>query len=214
MPRDSNTLIAELVGSLEPVKPLSFRRGFALALAAAAVSVLGVAAMFDLRPDLLSGRFEPVFLLASGLFLVLGIAASVTVIVMSRPRVGSDHGGWAWAAAMVALLPVAATLVTFGRGGSVLGHDELLYGAECLALGSSYSVLVFAVLVWWLRKGAPTSPERAGLLTGIAAGCFGIFAFSLHCRYDDIVHIGLWHSAVVVVAATAGRALVPRLVRW
>ncbi|MCR9180892.1 MAG: DUF1109 domain-containing protein, partial [Erythrobacteraceae bacterium] len=76
------------------------------------------------------------------------------------------------------------------------------------------SLLVFAILVGWLRKGAPTSPDRAGLLTGIAAGSLGIFAFSLHCADNDIVHIGLWHSAVVLLMAGLGRAVVPPLVRW
>ena len=87
-------------------------------------------------------------------------------------------------------------------------------GMVCLIDGSALGLLTFAVLVWWLRRGAPTSPERAGLLTGIAAGSFGIFAFSFHCVYSDIVHIGLWHSAVVVMSAGLGRIAVPRLIRW
>jgi hypothetical protein len=70
------------------------------------------------------------------------------------------------------------------------------------------------MLVMWLRRGAPTSPERAGLVAGVAAGASGIFAFSLHCQIDDIVHLGLSHSAVVAAMALVGRALVPRLVRW
>ncbi len=53
-----------------------------------------------------------------------------------------------------------------------------------------------------------------GLLTGVAAGSFGIFAFSLHCNYSDIVHIGLWHSGGVVLSAFVGRFAVPRLIRW
>lgn len=215
MARETNILIGELVGSLEPIKPLSFGLGLSFALAAAAASAVAVIGLFGLRADVLSGQFEPIYLLASGLFLVLGIAATVTVIMMSRPRVGNDHGGWVWATAMTAVLPVAAMLVALGRGGSgLLTQAETVHGLECLAIGSAFSVLVFAMLVWWLRKGAPTSPERAGLLVGIAAGSFGIFAFSLHCADNDFVHIGLWHSAVVVIAAAAGRALVPRLVRW
>jgi hypothetical protein len=41
-----------------------------------------------------------------------------------------------------------------------------------------------------------------------------VFAASLHCGDNDIVHIGLWHSAAVVVMALTGRVLVPRLIRW
>ncbi|SHN58541.1 NrsF family protein [Erythrobacter sanguineus] len=214
MTNNPDTLIANLVGDLKPVKPLSFAKGLGYSLAAAAVSALMVIMVFGMRADLMAGQFDPVFLIATGLFLVLGIAAAVTVIVMSRPQVGSDHGGWIWSAAMVALLPVAAMIVSLGSGRAMLSGDSLTHGLECLIIGGGASLLVFAILVGWLRKGAPTSPDRAGLLTGVAAGSLGIFAFSLHCADNDIVHIGLWHSAVLLLMAGLGRAVVPPLVRW
>jgi len=214
MTHNSDALIANLVGDLQPVRPLSFARGLGYALVAAAVSALAVVAVFGLRPDLAAGRFDPVFLIATGLFLVLGIAAAVTVIVMSRPQIGNEHGGWVWAAAMVALLPVAAMIVSLGGGTAISSHESVTHGLECLIIGGGSSLLVFAILVGWLRKGAPTAPDRAGLLSGIAAGSLGIFAFSLHCADNDIVHIGLWHSAVVLLMAGLGRVAVPPLVRW
>jgi hypothetical protein len=214
MTSPSDDLIAELVGRLEPVKPLSFWRGLGLALAAAGASAAVIGATMGLRADLIAGQVDPVFLLATGLFLVLGIAAAVTVIVMGRPQVGNDHGGWVWAAAMAGLLPLAGLIVAMGANSDPMSAESVAHGLQCLTVGGMASALVFAALVVWLRKGAPTSPERAGLLTGVAAGSLGIFAFSLHCADSDIVHIGLWHSAVVVMAAAVGRALVPRLVRW
>lgn len=214
MSHPSDALIANLVGELQPVKPLSFARGLAYALAAAATTALAVVAAFGIRPDLMAVQFDPVFLIATGLFLVLGIAAAVTVIVMSRPQVGNDHGGWVWAAAMVALLPVSAVIVSFSGGSTMLSGESLAHGLECLMIGAASSLLVSGILVGWLRKGAPTSPDRAGLLSGVASGSLGIFAFSLHCPDNDIVHIGLWHSGVVLLMAGLGRALAPRLVRW
>lgn len=214
MSNPSDTLIASLVGDLQPVKPLSFARGMGYALTATVISALAVVVAFGIRPDLTVGRFDPVYLIASGLFLMLGIAAAVTVIVMSRPQVGNDHGGWLWAAAMVALLPVAAMIVSFSGESEALSQESVAHGLECLIVGAGSSLLVFAILVGWLRKGAPTAPDRAGLLTGVAAGSLGMFAFSLHCADNSIVHIGLWHSAVVLLMAGLGRAVVPRLVRW
>lgn len=214
MVRNSDALIAELVGNLEPVKPLRFTHGLGYTLVAAAVSAVLVISLFGMRPDLQAGQFNPVHLIATGLFLGLAIAASVTVIVMSRPCVGTDHSGWTWAAAMAALLPAAGLIVGLGNSDNLLSPESIEHGAACFAIGSGASLLVFAMLVWWLRKGAPTAPDRAGLLTGIAAGSFGIFAFSLHCPEVDIVHIGVWHSAVVLLMGAIGRAVVPSLVRW
>ncbi|WP_337848271.1 DUF1109 domain-containing protein [Sphingomonas sp.] len=214
MSRDTNSLIADLVGGLEPIRPLRFSSGLGFALGGLGVILSVVALLFGIRPDVLVGSFDPVFLLATGLFLLLGLAASATVIVMSRPHVGSDHSGWRWAAAMTALLPLAAIITGIARGPAVLSATEAEHGLDCLMAGSALGLLIAAVLVWWLRRGAPTSPERAGLLTGIAAGSFGIFAFSFHCQYNDIVHIGLWHGLAVVVSAALGRLIVPRLIRW
>lgn len=214
MSRDTNALIAHLVDGLEPVRPLRASLGLACALAGLGVSLATVTVAFGIRPDLAVGRYDPVFILATGLFLLLGLASAVTVIAMSRPRVGSDHGGWVWALAMTMLLPIAAAIIGVGRGASAVSGDAAEQGLSCLMVGSGLGLMTFAVLVWWLRRGAPTSPERAGLLAGIAAGSFGIFAFSFHCAYNDIVHIGIWHSGVVAVSAVIGRFGVPRLIRW
>jgi len=214
MQRNSDALIADLVEGLEPVKPLRFASGLAAALAAAALSSAVVVALFGLRPDWLEGRINPMHLLATGLYLGLALAATVTVVVMSRPQVGSDYSGWRWAAAMTGLLPVAGLIVGISRGRDMLAAETMRHGGECLVLGGGASLLVFAMLVLWLRRGAPTAPDRAGLVAGVAAGAFGIFAFSLHCPDNDIVHIGIWHSAVVLAMAGLGRITVPRLIRW
>lgn len=214
MQQSSDALIAELVGGLEPVRPLRFGEGIALALAGAAVTAGVMIGLYGLRADWLAGSINPMQLVATGLYFGLAVAASVTVVIMSRPHVGSDHTGWRWAAAMAGLLPLAGAIVAAVKGRAALSSEAMIHGAECFAVGSSASLLVLGLLVMWLRRGAPTSPERAGLVAGVAAGAFGIFAFSLHCPFNDIVHIGLWHTAVVVVMGAVGRALVPPLIKW
>lgn len=213
-PSTSDALIADLVGDLAPVRPLRFGAGLAGALAAAALSAAAVVALLGLRPDWLAGAVNPMHLVATGLYGGLGLAASVTVIVMGRPQVGNDHGGWRWAALMAALLPLAGLIVAAGHGAEELAPPVLLFGAECFAVGAAASLLVLGVLTLWLRRGAPTAPGRAGLVAGVAAGAFGSFAVSIHCPANDIVHIGIWHSMAVVAMAGVGRVLVPRLVRW
>ncbi|MDE1915942.1 MAG: DUF1109 domain-containing protein [Sphingomonadales bacterium] len=198
-----------LVVQLAPVTPMKASAGLGGAAASLAVAIVMVVALMGLRRDI-----SALFLLSSGLFLLLGAAASLSVIMMGRPSVGSEHGGWVWAAAMAALLPATTLLMGVTHGPAAWTESDPETGVLCLAMGLLFGLVTGGVLVAWLRRGAPTSPERAGLLTGIAAGSFGIFAFSLHCPSNDLYHIGLWHSLAVVVAAMIGRLAVPRLIRW
>jgi hypothetical protein len=214
MAQNSDAMIAQLVGNLEPVKPLRFSHGMAYTLVAVALSSAMVISLFGMRPDLQSARFVPMPLIASGLYFGLGLASSVTVIMMSRPCVGASHSGWTWAAAMAALLPIAGLITALSNSTALLSQDSIAHGLDCFTIGTGASSIVFGTLVWWLRKGAPTAPDRAGLVAGIAAGSFGIFAFGLHCPENDIVHIGVWHSAVVLIVGVLGRLVVPSLVRW
>ena len=214
MPGPSDNFIDSLVQDLKPVRRLRPRTAVGFTLAALVVAMALPAAFLALREDILGGNLTPMFMLTSGLFLVLAVAASYTVIDMARPLVGNRHDGWAWAAAAVALLPAGAclkALFTWLRGAELVIHAD---GVLCLTVGTSLAVLLGAVLTFWLRRGAPTSPERAGLLTGVAAGSMGMFAFGLYCASDDLMHVGVWHVLVVIVSAGLGRMIVPRLIRW
>ncbi|MCB2059195.1 MAG: DUF1109 domain-containing protein [Novosphingobium sp.] len=214
MRTDTENLISGLVDELQPVRPLRFWRGLGLALAAMALTVIMVVTLGGVRPDLAAGRPDAMFLIASGLFLLLGLAAAVTVVVMGSPRVGNSHDGWRWAAAMAGLLPLAALLLALGDFHAAWIASEPEHGLLCTVYSLGLGLLTGAMLVLWLRRGAPTSPGYAGLLTGIAAGCAGVFAFSFACPFDSIMHIGLWHGLAVAVSAFAGWLIVPRLVRW
>ena len=48
----------------------------------------------------------------------------------------------------------------------------------------------------------------------MAAGSAGIFAVTLYCPHNDLLHIGFWHGLSVVLAGIAGRLIIPSLVRW
>jgi hypothetical protein len=214
MPSDPDTFISGLVDQLQPVRPLKMRAGMGYALAALVAGAVGMVALFGLRADLMAGEPEAVALLSAGLFLVLAVASAWAVVDMARPRVGSRRDGWAWNAAMAAVLPVSAlAMIAFKlRQGEASGLA--FDGSNCLQYGLIWGSLTAAALVLWLRRGAPTQLDRAGLLTGVAAGSAGIFAVSLYCPHSDIVHIGIWHGLTVILAGLAGWLAVPRLVRW
>lgn len=214
MPDDPDTFIDSLVGDLKPVAPLRQRAGMTRALLALAIGALAVVAAFGMRPDLRGGQLDPMFLLPTGLFLVLALATAWSVIDMARPFVGTRRDGWAWTALMAAVLPGAALGVMLSEA----MHGERVTidhgGIYCLAFGTLTGLLTAFALVLWLKRGAPASPAKAGLYTGVAAGAAGIFAISLHCPHNDLIHIGIWHGGTVILSGLLGRLLLPRILAW
>lgn len=214
MPQSTDDLIAGLVDDLDPVTQLRQGRGMALALGALVLGTAGMLVSFGPRTDLAAGQPDAMLLLSSGLFLVLGLASSWAVVDMARPAVGTRREGWGWTALMAGVLPLAA----FGTIAAAWLHERPSGldsdGIDCMRFGLGWSLLTFAALTLWLRRGAPMLLARAGMLTGVAAGSAGIFAVSLFCPHNDLVHIGVWHGLTVVLAGLLGRLAVPRLIVW
>lgn len=214
MAQNSQDLIAGLVADLKPVAPLRQAAGMRLALLALFGGAVAMIAMFGMRADLMAGRPDGLALLAAGLFLVLALASAWAVIDMARPYVGVRRDGWGWTAVMAATLPAGAVYTITSAWWRGVPSELAMDGGDCMRFGLGLGLLMFAALVLWLRRGAPSLPRRAGLLTGVAAGASGIFAVSLYCPHNELVHIGFWHGLTVVIAGALGRLTVPRLIAW
>lgn len=214
MPETNDSLIEALAANLRPVRPLRLREGMVLVTVAVAITGAFVALDLGFRADVLAGQFHALWLLANGLFLMLGLAAASTAVLMASPQVGQDLQGWKWAAATAALLPATALVLLAARTISPPVEWMSPTDRHCLTMGLGLGLLTAAILTWWLRRGAPASPNRAGLLVGIAAGSIGILAFAFSCPSDDLYHVGIWHSAPILVGGLLGRLIVPRFVRW
>jgi hypothetical protein len=114
---------------------------------------------------------------------------------------------------MVAILPLTAVMTTIAAGHAIADLFDA-HSMYCLASGMLASLLTFAALTWWLRRGAPVSTAAAGLWAGIAAGAIGSFAYGLSCPIDTVDHLGIWHIAPVAICGALGRIVLPGLIRW
>lgn len=211
---NGSKLIDSLVEDLGPVRPLKWRTGVGAALLALAATIVIVVLWAGFRDGLMSGQVGPLYLLANGLFLLLGIAAASAVVAMSNPQVGARHEGPTWGMAAVALLPLAAIISAFGHGvhAGPLFHGRIDY--HCVLYSLLATVLVASALLLWLRRGAPVSIEKAGFLAGISAGALGAFAYGLACPQETMNHLGIWHVLPIAVSGLAGRVVFPPLLRW
>ncbi len=80
-------------------------------------------------------------------------------------------------------------------------------GIACLAAGLAHAIPV-AFLSWMLlRRGFAVNPVVAGALAGTLAGLAGVMMLELHCSNFQVLHILVWHTAVVPVAGASGALL-------
>lgn len=204
--------IAQMVDELEPVTPLAARRGLAAIVAAFVVAIAALTLWFGLRADLMAGSPHPMFLIRGGLLLLLGGGCGWAVLRMANPGVGGQGQAWKMAIAAAALLPLAA-LVLAMAGQTGVAMANMRSGLDCLIYSSLGALGTALPMLWWLRRGAPTSPTRAGWLTGVAAGGLGAFVYGLHCPFNDAVYVGLYYSLSVAISAIVGRLVIPPLIR-
>ena len=205
--------IADLVDDLKPVRPVSIKGGLAIAVMITAAAIAAVIGRNGMRADLLAGHPSEMFLLRAGILLLLGVATAYSVLSMASPSVGKQGNGWKIALSAAALFPLAAMIVaiTDDMGPAI---TEMRFGVQCMIMSLIGGVATAIPMVLWLRKGAPTNPERAGWLTGVASGGLGAFAYNFHCPFESIVYIGLWYTLAVGACAVLGRLVVPGLIRW
>jgi hypothetical protein len=208
-----NFQIQQLVDDLEPVRILRPNQSLAASLAIMAALLVGIAVLLGPREDIMNGRPDTMFLLRGGILLLLGLANAYAVLAMASPSVGKHRDGWKIALAAASLFPLAALIVAV----SVSPADAMAAtqtGMQCLRMSVLGGLATAIPMVLHLRRGAPTSPERAGWLTGLAAGGLGAFAYGFHCPFNGIIYIGFWYSLAVGITAVIGRLVVPRLIRW
>jgi len=213
MSKIANSLIDDLVDDLAPVRSLRPSGGMAVAFSLTILACLTVATTMGIRGDLAMGMADEMFFLRSGVLLMLGIATAYSAVNLARPGVGNLNRGWLWALATAALFPLTAAIMSMINTPPVEALRPM-EGLKCLTISGIAALVIGSGLTTWLRQGAPTSPERAGWLVGIASGALGAAAYNIYCPFNDIYYIGLWFTVPVVVSAIIGRIIVPKVIRW
>jgi hypothetical protein len=209
---DTDALIAQLSGNLEPVRPLRKPWLRAALWSGFATVVIAVMAMlFGTRADMIHAMGEPKFVLAvSGAWLT-GLTAAIATFEVSLP---DRSPRWLW----LPLAPVLLWSSGFAYGClaewiPIPGDADIARGSvDCLATILLTSAGLLVVLLPMLRKVKTLRPRLTACL-----GCLAIagFADTAHLLLDTeqasllALAINLVPAIVLVVAAGfAGRRVV------
>jgi len=132
----------------------------------------------------------------------------------ARPRSGRKFAPnvSTWFVTAVALLAIASlTAKPIWHWHTMAMTDGWL---ECLVSIPFIAIVPFAVVVWALRRMAPTDLVRAGALAGFVASGISIIGYALHCTGDSVSFITIWYGGTLLLCTMAGALLGPRLLRW
>jgi len=211
----TDDLVAVLSTNVEPVRRGLVGRTISIAVAGAAVVALGIMlAALGLRADLTTTR--------ATIFMLLKIAFALAVIgvamryLLRLARPGAERG----MSPLTIVVPFAAIalLGAISLGFAPSSHwDRMILGdewLECLLSIPIIAIVPFAVVIFAVRRAAPTNLVRTGAVAGLVAGGVSAVVYALHCTDDSLPFVAIWYGATIVLCTLAGAALGPRLLRW
>jgi hypothetical protein len=211
----TDDLIAMLSTNVEPVDRRILVRTVGAAIALGAVAGLGAMLVaFGVRPDL--NTVGALTFLLLKLAFTLGIVglASIYLIRLGRP------GGERKTPISLVALPFAAIMLLAAvhfAFAPVAHWEEMIVGdrwLECLLSIPIIAIVPFAIIMWAMRRTAPTNLVRAGALAGLLAGAVSATGYALHCTDDSMPFVALWYGGTIALCTLAGATLGPRLLRW
>jgi hypothetical protein len=210
----TDDLVALLAMDAVPAKARAFApRLLAAAAAGAAVSIAILAVWLGFRP-LMPAMHSPPFWMKAGYTTLLAIAALIASVGLARP------GGRIGAALLLGAVTVAWLAMMAGHESMRAAPGEM----PRLWMGVSWRVCpfrilalaapIFAVVIWAMRRAAPTRPALAGAAAGLFAGAVGATVYGLYCQEATAAFVVAWYSLGLAACAAIGAAVGARLLRW
>lgn len=123
------------------------------------------------------------------------------------------------------LRPLAIILAVLATG--AIGLDLIINGTAdlgarlmgssafpCLVFVTLFSLAPLAAFLVALRRGAVTSPDRAGLAAGLAAAGLAVAIYALHCNEDSPLFVTTWYGLASVLVGGLGVLSARLALRW
>ncbi len=180
------------------------------AVGALAVVVFGL----GIRPDLGLAMRSFAFWMKWTYTISLTIAALAVTVQLARPDSGRLR--WVWTLAAPVVLLAAVGVVELIRTPPA-GWLAMWLGATwktCPWIVLGLAAPIFVGLLWSFRRLAPTRLRTAGAAAGLSAGAFAATVYCVHCPEVSAIFVLTWYSLGILLAASIGALLGPRLLRW
>jgi hypothetical protein len=211
----TDDLIEALGTNIEPVGGGHLRVALITALVVGgSIAVCLVLAIFGVPKSEFGTEFSALRLLGLAFTCGLVLAGASYLFRAARP---GDSGRASFAVIVLLFLAIFLAAIVVLAFAHAAVRQEMLFGQQwvpCLICIPLFAIAPFALLVFALRKEAPTNLTWTGAVAGLVAGALGAAAFAFHHPEVSIPFIALWYGAAILLCAIIGGALGPRLLRW
>ncbi|RXD07419.1 DUF1109 domain-containing protein [Sphingomonas sp. UV9] len=212
---NTDDLIASLSDGVRPVGRHAVGLRLALGvIGGAVVSILLISVTLGFRPDLWLAMQGQAFWMKWGYTISMSAGAIYATARLARPDPGSLRRLWLIALPVLVLAALGlGELITTPRSEWLamwLGHTW----TKCPWLVLALAMPIFVGLLWSFRQMAPTRLRAAGAAAGLAAGAFAATVYCLHCPEVSAIFVLTWYSLGILLAASLGALVGPRLLRW
>ncbi len=212
---NTEDLIASLSNDVRPVGRHAVGLRLALGvIGGAVVSIMLISVTLGFRPDLWLAMQGAAFWMKWGYTISLSAGAIYATARLARPDPGSLRRLWLIALPVLVLAALGlGELITTPRSEWLamwLGDTW----TKCPWLVLALAMPIFVGLLWSFRQMAPTQLRAAGAAAGLAAGAFAATVYCLHCPEVSAIFVLTWYSLGILLAASLGAVVGPRLLRW
>lgn len=212
---NTDDLIASLSAKVRPVGRHEVGSRLALGVIGGAVmSILLISVTLGFRPDLSLAMQGGAFWMKWSYTISLALGAIYATARLARPDPGSLRRLWLIVLPVLVLAALGlGELITTPRSKWLamwLGHTW----TKCPWLVLALAMPIFVGLLWSFRQMAPTRLRAAGAAAGLAAGAFAATVYCLHCPEVSAIFVLTWYSLGILLAASLGALVGPRLLRW
>lgn len=186
-----------------------------LILLSGAAAVAGVLAFFGLRPHFVFDLVRMQFLFKVAYVTALACAVLWLALRSGRPGVTLKP-----ALALLATVLAVGVVVSVGDLAMIAGDERAtaLFGETwrvCARNIVALSLFPAPILVYALRRSAPTGLRVTGAAVGASAGAIAASAYGLlFCPELSPAFVVTWYTLGVVIAAVIGAASARRALSW
>ena len=212
---NTEQLISRLAADAHPVPRGALLRRLLVAAAAGSVVTLAcVIVLYGLRHDLRDAVLGTAFWIKAGFTVCVALAGFVIVERAGRPGSRLGLGLTLLCVPFAFIVAMAWVELTSAAPSERVALWLGQTWRSCPFSIAALSIPPLTLLLWSLRRLAPTQLAAAGFAAGILSGGLAATAYGLHCPETSAAFVATWHALGMLACGLIGAIAGRRVLRW